>query len=50
MDTQNNKQILDEAVHKFVESIIRYVYDITDYSATDECLHKMNDAKDKYYY
>lgn len=46
---EEEKKILDDALHKYVEVIIRYAYDISTYEETNICLDKLNHCKKKYY-
>lgn len=49
MEPQNAKQILDDAVHKYVKIIIKYAYDMATYAETNVCLEQMDVAKNEYY-
>jgi len=49
MELQNAKQILDNAVHKYVKIMIKYAYDQATYAETNIYLEQLNVAKKEYY-
>lgn len=49
MELQNAKQILDDAVHKYVKIMVKYAYDMATYAETNVYLEQMEAAKKEYY-